>query len=347
MAKKRVDRALVQRAKATAFLQTDPEAQTLTQLLRGAASDYAGQVAVERGAARGVVNTIKAAVPKVTAYYNQADQTRAASQAYIDQRLAPLSHAADDIKAGSASEAAGFMRRLGETRAATLGEFQSRKVDAKAGAAFAVRSATDQYRVDSGKIRDQLTALQRRKGVITTVALNDAIKAEEQAAQARRTENRLVTGQKETARHNRATESQAAANSRQRKRAANKKANDAARKLAIEALGGALPKRAGTPSSRVRAKDHYGLAVTVARNNARHWLAGGKDPKTGQTIPPASRSEIVQLLTKQTGGSVVLARAALQTVLDGGVHHRTRLRARHRYGISLPPKPKYGDLFTL
>lgn len=291
MAKKKrpaVDPALVQRAKATAYLQTSPEAQTLTQLLRGAASDYAGQVAVEKGAARGVVSSANAAIPKVKSYFNQADQTRQASQAYVDRRLSGLSPIADDIRAGSASEAAGFMRRLGETRATTLGEFQSRKVDAKAGAAFAVRAARDQFRSDSGKIKDQILNLKRRKGVITTVALNDALDAEAQAAQARRTENRLWAGTKETQRHNRATENQAAANAAAKEIAAKKKHREkvaAAQQAGItKYLGG--PRAAETQSSRNfkgSLSDVRGLIGDADRNGLsdhqiRANLLDGKNP---------------------------------------------------------------------
>jgi hypothetical protein len=329
--KKHVNPA-VKQAKAEAWLRTNPEASALTQLLHDARNNYKSSVSVETGAAKGVAAAANAAIPKVSSYYDAADQTRASAQSVVDQKLAPLSAVADDIRAASAREAGGAQRRLAETRASTLGEFQSRKVDAQAGAAFALQSARATRDSSVGKIQGQIQRVAKENGVATVTALASINKANAQAAADRRTQKRLerastagitgvdpATGQPTLA-------ANTAAQTHKDKVAARK---SAARKAA----------KAGRPTKHqsvvAQGKFEQGIALADSLKVGGYVVKNGKK----KYVAPATQSEIVHILTGKLGDGV-LARAAAQQSLHGGVGHKTRVRAKRRYGLHLKPPGK-------
>lgn len=319
---RKIPKRLVAQAQATAFLKTNPEASSLIQLLKGAGSDYQNQVAVERGAARGVIGSIDRALPAVRHNYALAAQTANTAQQVVDRKLAPLSPVADDFRAASALEHAGFLRRIGETRASTLGELQSRKVDARAGQAFAVRTARDQFRADKQKIGDRLLEVKREQGAAFESALSRAIQQEADNALKKRGQNLTFK-----AAQARVATTRRGQDLSHQDRVANRRAqqNKDLSKLGASVLAGPKKDRP-TRTQRVAARDKYEQGVSYAQQLRQH-------------DPHASEAEITAFLTPKLG-SALLARAAAQTAIYRGVGPITRRKAHGRYGVKLPPFPK-------
>jgi hypothetical protein len=229
-----------------------------------------------------VIGSINHALPAVRHNYKLAAQTANTAQHVVDRKLAPLSSVADDFKASSIDEHAGFLRRLGETRASTLGEFQSRKVDAKAGAAFAVRAARDQFRGDKAKITDRLLEVKREQGAAFQTALSKAIDSEAQRALTRRGQDKTfaasIASTRETARGHTLTHQDKVS-------AANAKANKDAAKLGASVLAGNKPTKESQSShnykgliSDVQGLIHAGRGSKVSDHQIRANLLDGKNP---------------------------------------------------------------------
>jgi hypothetical protein len=97
----------------------------------------------------------------------------------VDAKLAPLSAAADDIKAASAVESAGAARRIGESKAGALNEFRQRISQADSAKAYGISNAKQQYLSQRANIQDKIIELGREQGTFT-VAQADALRKQNQ-----------------------------------------------------------------------------------------------------------------------------------------------------------------------
>jgi hypothetical protein len=251
---------LLEQALLETSLKLGPQANALRSLLSELAGSYTRTRKVNASNAAGIRAATEQARPEVGGAFEQA---LASTQA---QRAALGVGPADP-------QAQAFERRVMESRANALNDLTDRSTRAEEGRVYANQTARDEYLANKQKITGELTGLAGEQGA-QTQALYNSLKDKQRDRAIRR------GSASETARHNRAMESQAAARER-RQAAADKKKASTTVKLA-------------TPEQHSKAKDGIDGALTWIRRLSQGSMtstlirdllgAGGPITVSGQTI---------------------------------------------------------------
>lgn len=180
-----------------------PERSALRTLVDEANEDLRSGIKAEKGTAEGIIAAVDAAMPEVAKHYAENRSTVDNAQADVRQDLATLGAGADRFRAVQARETAAARSRLADALSSTRSELSQRKVDAKAGAAYAVTNRVQQHDKTIKELRARRRQLAGEEGAFKLATMNDLQKAQAEFEQA---QARLD----ETVRHNQAQERGAA-----------------------------------------------------------------------------------------------------------------------------------------
>lgn len=257
---------LLEQALLETSLKLGPQANALRSLLSELAGSYTRTRKVNASNAAGIRAATEQARPEVGGAFEQA---LASTQA---QRAALGVGPADP-------QAQAFERRVMESRANALNDLTDRSTRAEEGRVYANQTARDEYLASKQKITGELTGLAGEQGA-QTQSLYNSLKDKQRDRAIRR------GSASETARHNRAMESQAAA--RERRQAAKDRAGKGKLKLASQ-------------EQHARARDSISQAMALVERQ--------------RSLGTTSRAELIRLLTTGRPASKIKASDGTEVAL--------------------------------
>ena len=162
-----------------ALVRFGPEESGLRAAERVALGTYGSTVAGAEATRKGITKSIAYARPKVTKSYDEAGLQFARAR---DVAAPAVAAGPASTQAAVAAEQAAFTSRLGEQEANTLTEFDQRRVDAVAGAAYAKRGARETLASDLAKLFERKQDIAREKGAFTVATAGQLRRAAQQRA---------------------------------------------------------------------------------------------------------------------------------------------------------------------
>jgi hypothetical protein len=329
------------RVQAESDLRFGPQEDNLALALQDAASTRNTTIRSARGTAAAQVRAAQEATPALAKALRDPTSTVAGTETNLAHILQGLPGDGGALAGASARDAEGTKRRLAELLAGVASENISRARDAKAGQAFAVSNARNQFGAARDRIRAQLGSLGRQEGEFAQTQYDDLTSA------AADRKIRLDT-QKETGRHNTVTEGVAQQNADTA--AAKAKAKAKADKIKADAKKVASPVR--VDSMQAALNGAIGDATRMEKANrprsyAKQTLASGRTSQTlkndenGQPLPNPVKIPGVSKVKSQA-----IAAAALDMAYVGYVSQHTVGMLRELgvtpQQLNLPTAPKTG-----
>jgi hypothetical protein len=311
-----LNRRRKQRAQAEAALQYGPQEDNLALALQDARDTRDTTIRGARGTAAAQISAALHASPALR--HALAGPTSHIDESYnttLAHDLAALPGNGGTTAGGAARDAAAAKGVLAEILGTGLAENIARARDAKAGRAFAVSNARNQFATARSRIRAQQGSLARQKGLYTTTQYDSLSDSAATRANAR-------ARTREQARHDRAQEGISQQN-----------ADTAAAKAKAKAEAKAHPKASGTAVDKAQAAFNAALndvnRIKAARGAgsrpyAKQVLASGRPSQTlkngpdGQPLPnPVTVPGVKQVKSQ------AIAAAAMDMAYRGFVSQNT------------------------
>lgn len=338
-------------AQAQAFLQYNPERRGLLELLQQAKANMTGDIKAARSTRRGLEASIQQALPGVEQSYGDAGMRMqnafgqyggnggpTPAQGSIAEQLAKVGPAGSAIVAAALGEQSSALGRVSEGMARDQADLRSQGLRAVAGEAAAVRQARQGYRTDSGKVLDQLQALDQEQGVYTADALMKLV----DAARGRGVTKRGQTlSHKDRVADRKSRETIATENrkSQERRAAAKGKINGGEGWLSDD--------KQETFAQKVEQAKHEAKLLIdsgASRHEAADLLLSGAPSSSTKTVPvydPATGKKVLNAdgtpKTKSVPGDdgipqfgELVASVALDAAYDGGISHNNVKRLHGR-----------------
>lgn len=273
------------RAIAEAQIRYAPQQRVLLDALAEARSGAQATIRSARGTGSALQASIRRARKPLVRGYDEAAATAVAARGDLVGHLAGLGPAAAPFSAAVAREQAGVTSRSAQERARALEGLTLRGVQAAEGATAAELNARRQLASDRAKIFGQLQGVASDAGAFTA-AQEEEIRAAQRDFQL--SQDRLdltASGQRETARHHRVGEAQAAA--RERRQARDRKKGKAEQQGSHKLKAQVIDARAEYERQLLRGTPMRRIAKNARKNGVpEHVLVAAADLAAHGYITP-------------------------------------------------------------